>query len=131
MTVATEVGPPTIQRRMTLAEYLDYEYDNDFRYELEDGVLVCMSGEDPLNSRIAMLLVFLFSDLGIARTLLAIGHQIEVRSSYATCREPDLTVHTIESDAALGGDNKVLYLGLPSPNCAAPVSSTKPMPPWI
>ena len=36
MTVATEVGSPTIQRRMTLAEYLDYDHDNDRRYELED-----------------------------------------------------------------------------------------------
>ena len=124
MTVATEVGPPTIQRRMTLAEYLDYEHDDDFRYELEDGVLVCMSGESHLNYRIAMMLVFVFSDLGIARTLLAIGHQIEVRSSYATCRDPDLMVHTVESDAALNADNKVLYLGLPSPLLVVEVASS-------
>ena len=124
MTVATEVGSPTIQRRMTLAEYLDYEYDDDFRYELEDGVLVCMSGEDPLNPRIAVMLVFLFRDLGISEQLLAIGHQIEVRSSYATCRDPDLMVHTVESDAALGGDNKVLYLGLPSPLLVVEVASS-------
>ena len=124
MTVATEVEPPTVQKRMTLAEYLDYEHDDDFRYELEDGVLVCLSGEDPLNPRIVIMLVFLFRDLGMNEQLLAIGHQVEVRSSYATCRDPDLMVHTVESDAALGGDNKVLYLGLPSPLLVVEVASS-------
>ena len=124
MTVATEVGSPTIQRRMTLAEYLDHDHGSDCRYELEDGIVIYVSGENPLNSRIAMLLVFAFCRLGISEQLLAIGHQIEVGSSYATCREPDLTVHTVESDAALGGDNKVLYLGLPSPLLVVEVASS-------
>ena len=105
MTVATEVWPPTVQRRMTLEEYLDYDHGSDCRYELEDGVLIYMSSEKPLNPCIAMMLVFIFYRLGISEQLLAIGHQIEVRSTYATCREPDLVVHTIDSDAAiLSGD---------------------------
>jgi len=110
-------------RRMTLKEYLDYDDGTDIRYELEDGVLVEMSAETPLNPRIAMMLVFLFSDLGMARKLLAIGHQIEVRSRYATARQPDLVVHTTESDSALSGNEKVLRLGSPSPLLVVEVAS--------
>ncbi len=116
MTVATD-------RRMTLKEYLDYDDGTDIRYELEDGVLVEMSAETPLNPCIAMMLVFLFSDLGVARKLLAIGHQIEVRSRYATARQPDLVVHTIASDAALLSGEKVLCLGSPSPLLVVEVAS--------
>jgi len=108
---------------MTLKEYLDYDDGTDIRYELEDGVLVEMSAETPLNPRIAMMLVFLFSDLGMARKLLAIGHQIEVRSRYATARQPDLVVHTTESDSALSGNEKVLRLGSPSPLLVVEVAS--------
>jgi Uma2 family endonuclease len=108
---------------MSLAEYLDYDDGTDRRYELEDGLLIDMSGENPLDCRIAVMLLFLFHDLGIARRLLAIGHQVEVRSSYATCRQPDLIIHTVESDAVLRGDDKVLYLGLPSPLLVVEVAS--------
>ncbi|MCY7407005.1 MAG: Uma2 family endonuclease [Alkalinema sp. CAN_BIN05] len=124
MTVATDGRPTNIQGQMTLQEYLDYDHDTDTWYELEDGVLVDMSGEHPLNCRIAVMLLFLFYRLGIAEQLLAIGHQIEVRSSSATCRQPDLIVHTVESDAALTGDDKILYLGLPSPLLVVEVASS-------
>ena len=116
MTVATD-------RRMTLKEYLDYDDGTDIRYELEDGVLVEMGAETPLNPRIAAMLMFLFGDLGSPRKLLAIGHQIEVRSRYATARQPDLIVHTTESDEALSGNEKVLRLGAPSPLLVIEVAS--------
>ena len=124
MTIATDGRPTTVQQRMTLEEYLDYDDGTDTRYELEDGVLVDMSGENPLNPCIAVMLLFLFSRLGIAEQLLAIGHQIEVRSSYATCRQPDLVVHTAESDAAILGGEKVLKLGTPAPLLVVEVASS-------
>ena len=124
MTVATDGRTIALQRRMSLAEYLDYDDGSDRWYELEDGLLIDMSGENPLNSRVAVMLLFLFSDLGIARQLLSIGHQVEVRSSYATCRQPDLIIHNVESDAALRGGDKVLYLGLPSPLLVVEVASS-------
>ena len=124
MTVATDDRTIAVQRRMSLAEYLDYDDGTDRWYELEDGLLIDMSGENPLNCRIAVMLLFLFHDLGMARRLLAIGHQVEVRSSYATCRQPDLMIHTVESDAALRGDDKVLYLGSPSPLLVVEVASS-------
>ena len=123
MTIAIDGRPTTVQNRMTLEEYLDYDDGTDRWYELEDGLLIDMSGENPLNCRIAMMLSFLLYRLGIAERFLVIGHQVEVRSSYATCRQPDLMIHTVESDAALRSGDKVLYLGLPSPLLVVEVAS--------
>ena len=124
MTIATDGRATTVQKRMTLAEYLDYDDGTDTRYELEDGVLVDMSGENPLNPCIAVMLLFLFSRLGIAEQLLAIGHQVEVRSTHATCRQPDLIVHTPESYAAILSGVRVLNLGTPAPLLVVEVASS-------
>ena len=97
MTIATDGRPTIVQQRMTLEEYLDHDDGTDTRYELEDGVLVEMSGENPLNPCIAMFVLgYLLQEIGIPLRLLVIGHQVEVRSTYATCRQPDLIVHTPE-----------------------------------
>ncbi len=117
MTVATA-------RRMSLEEYLNYDDGTDTRYELEDGVLVEMGAENPLNPRIAMFLVFLFADLGIPRKNLVIGHQIGVSSSKATARQPDLVVHSDESMAAILDDGKLLRAELPTPLLVVEVASS-------
>ena len=125
MTIATDGRLTTVQQRMTLAEYLDYDDGTDTRYELEDGVLVDMSGEYPLNSCIAIFVLgYLLQEIGIPLKLLVIGHQIEVRSSYATCRQPDLVVHTPESDAAILSGGRVLNLGTPAPLLVVEVASS-------
>ena len=125
MTVATDEGTIVVERRMSLAEYLDYDDDTDTRYELEDGFLIDMSGENPLNPRIAVfLLAYLLQQMGVSVILLAIGHQIEVNSSYATCRQPDLILHTVESDEYLVGDEKVLHFGSPVPLLVVEVASS-------
>jgi Uma2 family endonuclease len=119
MTVATA-------KKMSLEEYLNYDDGTDTRYELEDGALVEMGAENPLNPRIAMLLVFLFSDLGIPRKNLVIGHQIGVSSTKATARQPDLVVHSDQSLAAILHDGKLLRADLPAPLLVVEVvSSTK------
>jgi len=48
-------------RLLTLEEYLDYEDGTDTRYELENGVLVEMSSENPLNNTIAVFLLLSLS----------------------------------------------------------------------
>jgi Uma2 family endonuclease len=116
MTVAT-------QRRMSLEEYLTYDDGTDTRYELVDGMLVEMGTEAPLNSAIALFLVFVFADLGTARKNLAIGHQMEVESIEASARQPDLIVHTPESDAAIMDDGKLLRDGEPVPMLVVEVVS--------
>ena len=125
MTIATDGRATTVHQRMTLAEYLDYDDGTDTRYELEDGVLVDISGENPLNPFIAMFVLgYFLQEMGIPLKLLAIGHQVEVRSSYATCRQPDLIVHTPESRAAILSGVKVLNLGTPAPLLVVEVASS-------
>jgi Uma2 family endonuclease len=117
MTVATD-------RRMTLEEYLHHERPSDRRYELEDGVVIEMGSESPLNPSIAMFLVSYFlQTLGVPFQFLAIGHQIEVRSRYATARQPDLIIHTEASDAAIFSGEKILRLTSPSPRLVIEVAS--------
>jgi Uma2 family endonuclease len=109
MTVATS-------RRMSIEEYLTYDDGTDTRYELVDGVLVEMGAENPLNPKIAMLLVSYFlQEMGVPYSRLAIGHQIGVSSSKATARQPDLIVHSLESDAAIMADGKLLRSGDAAP----------------
>lgn len=111
------------QRRMSLEEYLAYDDGTDTRYELVDGVLVAMGAENPLNPAIAMMLVFLFADLGVPRQNLIIGHQVSVSSSHATARQPDLMVHSPESRAAILGDGKLLRVEQPAPLLVVEVCS--------
>jgi Uma2 family endonuclease len=108
MTLATD-------RHLTIEEYLNYDDGTEMRYELVDGVLVEMGAESPINPTIAMFLAFAFAALGIPPYRLVIGHQIEVSSTKATARQPDLIVHTEESIRALLSGDKILRFAAPAP----------------
>ncbi len=116
MTLATN-------RRMTLEEYLTYADGTDTHYELADGVLIEMGGENPINVQIAVFLLLRLAQLGISHYRLAIGHQIEVASASATARQPDLVVHTEASEAAILRDGKLLRLHMPAPMLVVEVVS--------
>jgi Uma2 family endonuclease len=120
MTIATN-------RRMTLEEYLTYDDGTDTRYELANGVLVEMGAESPINNKIAIFLMFTFASLGIPYRLFATGHQIEVASTKATARQPDLIVHSEDSDAAIMTDGKLLRLNQPAPLLVVEVVSNSDM----
>jgi Uma2 family endonuclease len=105
----------TIPQRMTLEEYLDYDDGTDTRYELVDGILVVMGSENPINPQIASFLFSIFLGLGVPHYRLVIGHQIEVSSAYASARQPDLIVHSEESEKAISEDGKLLRLDHPAP----------------
>ncbi len=109
--------------RLTLEEYLDYDDGTDTRYELVDGVLVEMGAENTLNTAIAGFLFITFFGLGIPHYRLAIGHQIAVRSTWAKARQPDLIVHSEESDAAITADGKILRINMPVPMLVVEVVS--------
>lgn len=118
MTLATD------RRRMTLAEYLDYDDGTDTRYELEEGVLVEMGSENPLNGAIASLLFAAFLNLGIPSHRLIIGHQVGVSSTKATARQPDLIVHSKASAAAIYSGVKLLAADMPAPMLVVEVVSS-------
>lgn len=108
MTIATN-------RLLTLAEYLDYDDGTDTCYELENGVLVEMASENPLNNTIAVFLLIYFSRLGVEHYRLATGHGIQVDSEYASVRIPDLVLHSEGSVSAILQDTRVLRLSDPAP----------------
>ncbi|PZD73583.1 hypothetical protein C1752_02164 [Acaryochloris thomasi RCC1774] len=107
MTVAT-------QKRMSLEEYLLYDDGTNTRYELVDGMLAEMGAENPFNVKIAVfLLAYFLQEMDFPYSRLAIGHQIGVSSTKATARQPDLIVHSDQSDAAIVADGKLLRAGSP------------------
>ena len=117
MTVATD-------SRMTLKDYLTYDDGTETRYELEDGVLIEMGAENPLNPQIASFLLSVFFQLGVPIYRLVIGHQIGVSSTRATARQPDLMVHSEASDAAIMHDGKLLQFSAPPPMLVVEIVSS-------
>jgi Uma2 family endonuclease len=117
MTLATE-------RRMTLEEFLDYDDGTDTRYELEDGVLVEMGAENPLNGTIALFLVLEFAKLGIPVRRLATIHYVGVSSTQATARQPDMLVHSKASAAAIYSGGNLLAADMPAPLLVVEVVSS-------
>jgi Uma2 family endonuclease len=116
MTVATD-------RRMTLKEFLTYDDGTDRRYELEDGILVPMGTEATINTKIAIYLIQTFLKL-VAYNRIGIKQHMEVRSRYATARDPDLMIHSEGSAAAIEGLTQAcLEYGDPNPLIAIEIVS--------
>jgi Uma2 family endonuclease len=119
MTVATD-------RRMTLQEFLTYDDGTDTRYELEDGFLVEMGTEATINTKIAIYLIQTFLKL-VTYNRIGIKQHMEVRSRYATARDPDLIIHSEDSAAALEGLTEAcLKYGDPNPLIAIEIVSPGP-----
>ena len=93
-------APSTESQLLTFEEYLLYSEETDTRYELVNGVLLEMPPESDGNLSIARKLL-----LELVKYLPADwvvwGTEIEVSGRRATCRIPDLLVHTEESKAAV------------------------------
>ncbi|MCP2729985.1 Uma2 family endonuclease [Limnofasciculus baicalensis] len=88
---------------LTFAEFLAYDDGTDTRYELVDGELVEMPTESQENNNIAR---FLLAQLFKIFPFYLVAHkdtEVEVMGRRATCRIPDLLVHTEESKTALTG----------------------------
>ncbi|NEQ98822.1 MAG: Uma2 family endonuclease [Cyanothece sp. SIO2G6] len=91
---------------LTLEEYLTSEDEGDRRCELENGIRTEMPPESDQNNDIAKRLLFeLAQHFSVAR----LGYkdtEIEVAGRRASCRIPDLLVHSEESKAALAGTKR-------------------------
>jgi Uma2 family endonuclease len=93
---------------MTLEDYLNYEDGTDSRYELEDGHLISMPPESLLNNQIATFLLSVFLQLGVPHYCLSMGAQVAVSGARASARQPDLTVLSEATLAALDSDRPLL-----------------------
>ncbi len=106
----------TTPKPMTLQEFLTHDDGTEKRYELVDGVLVEMGVESTINSQIVMRLIFVFAGLGVPQQQIGIKQKLQVRGSYATAREPDLILHSVESIRAIKGRSEAcLFLNEPNP----------------
>jgi Uma2 family endonuclease len=124
MTIADHKPKTTPPQRLSFEEYLNYDDGTDTRYEIVDGVLVEMGAENPLNPRIATLLMFALARLGVPERNLVIGHQLRVDSVKVSARQPDLIVHSDESDAAIDGPKILPFEGTPPRLVVEVVSSS-------
>jgi Uma2 family endonuclease len=99
--------------KMTLEEFIVYDDGTDTRYELQDGVLVEMPAESPVNLDIALFLITVFLEV-VPRLQIGIKNLIAVDSTQVTAREPDLTIHSEASKRAINQEKQAL-LPLHSP----------------
>jgi Uma2 family endonuclease len=119
----SETNVPT--KRMSLEAYLTYDDGTDARYELVDGVLVEMGTESTINTQIAGFLYGFFILLGLPSHLIGFKQKIQVTSTYASARDPDLIIHTEESESAIHGRAEAcLKLLEPNPMIAIEVVSS-------
>jgi Uma2 family endonuclease len=102
-------------RFRTIEDFLNYDDGTDTRYELVNGELVELPTENPINTMIARFLLVYFIQMGLPIEQVGDKQQIAVISPTVTAREPDLTVHSEESAAAILTQNQAL-LGLDMPN---------------
>jgi Uma2 family endonuclease len=110
----TQTAPSTV-KLMTIEEYLAYDDGTDTRYELVDGELLEMPTESFENSNIAKFLLFELAK-SVPLVLIAYNTEVEVSGKRATCRVPDLLLHTEESAAALvGATRNLITRDMPPP----------------
>ncbi len=89
-------------RFKSIDEYLNYDDGTNAHYELVNGALIELPNEDPHNLIIArFLLIYFVTQMGLSIERVGDKQQIAVNSSEVTAREPDLTVHSEASIAAL------------------------------
>ena len=98
-----------ISQLMTMDDYLAYEGEPEVLCELVNGELVEMPTESQRNLDIAKYLMFELAKY-LPLALLALATEIEVSGSRATCRVPDLVVHSPESREALQGARRAVVL---------------------
>ncbi|MEA5452710.1 Uma2 family endonuclease [Leptolyngbya sp. CCNP1308] len=90
---------------LTFEDYLAQTDGLEGRYELVNGALVSMPPESPENLDIAKGLMFALARY-IPISLIAYNTEIEVSGGRATCRLPDLVIHTEDSKAAIQGTTR-------------------------
>ncbi len=118
----TQTQHPT--KFLTFEEFLVYNDRTDTRYELVDGELVEMPTQSQENCDIAKFLLFELAKYFPIALLASKDIEIEVSGRRATCRLPDLVVHTEESKAALiGSPRNVITRDMPPPALVVEVVS--------
>ncbi len=113
-----------VRQKMSYEEFLDYEDDTDYLYELEDGELIQMSSESDVNQRITSFLLIYLSRLGFHSYRLRIGAELAVPSRSVNVRIPDLIVLSERlADRMRGAKRSLITLDMPAPDLVVEVVS--------
>ena len=116
------VAPKTL---LTFEEFLAYDDGTDTRYELVDGELVEMPTESQENCDLAKFILFELAKHFPIALLAYKDIEVEVSGRRATCRLPDLLVHTQASKAALlGSKRNLITRDMPPPALVIEIVST-------
>ncbi|MEH1913492.1 Uma2 family endonuclease [Nostoc sp.] len=117
----TQTQHPT--KLLTFEEFMAYDDRTDTRYELVDGELVEMPTESQENCDIAKFLLFELAKR-FPITLLAYKDiEVEVSGRRATCRLPDLVLHTESKVALIGSPRNLITRDMPPPALVVEVVS--------
>ncbi|MHC5743820.1 MAG: Uma2 family endonuclease [Nostoc sp.] len=117
----TQTQHPT--KLLTFEEFMAYDDRTDTRYELVDGQLVEMPTESQENCDIAKFLLFELAKR-FPITLLAYKDiEVEVSGRRATCRLPDLVLHTESKVALIGSPRNLITRDMPPPALVVEVVS--------
>lgn len=121
------VQTKTHPKKLTFEEYLNYEDETDYRYELIDGELVPLAPESEFNNFIANYIFAFFFTRGIVPLRLIRVHACEVQvpvlqSKDAANRYPDVVVLR-EEHLTLMNKRLTITLDMPPPRLVAEVVS--------
>ena len=96
-------------RPFTIREFLDYDDGSDSHpYELVGGKIIAIGHQSPCNNTIAMMLLFQLFQIGFTHRQLAMGHYLITSATQATCRKPNLILHSVGSRDAIRRDGRIL-----------------------
>ncbi|MCA1903681.1 MAG: Uma2 family endonuclease, partial [Cyanobacteria bacterium KgW148] len=113
-----------VKQNMPYEEFLNYENDTGYLYELEDGELTQSPLESFLSLRIAMFLVAHFLKRGIPSNYLYTKLEVAVPSDSINVRLPDLTVLSKQLyKAAKETKRSLITLDMPAPDLVVEVVS--------
>ncbi len=113
-----------VRQKMTYEDFLNYEDDSDYLYELEDGKLIQMASESEINLQIGMFLLSYLFRLGFSSGDLRRDVEIAVSSKEVNVRIPDLIVRSKELSKRMKGQKRSLItLDMPAPSLVVEIVS--------
>ncbi|KAF3887063.1 MULTISPECIES: Uma2 family endonuclease [Nostocales] len=113
----------TTTKKLTLEEYLAWDYGTDIRYELVDGELLEMPPESDRNNLISIYLLSVFLKFVPLELIRHKDTEIVVTGKHIRVRIPDLMILTQELLVAIGGRRATITQEMPPPALVVEVVS--------
>ncbi len=82
----------TLERKISVNEYLELEKLSEVRHEFVDGELLAMAGEKRRHNRIAQRFVVLLSEVALQKNCELIFESVKIRTRGTRIRYPDIAI---------------------------------------